>query len=94
MGKNIVDRETEVFNSGAETTERNLPGGDRVRCGKTGRYIMDDAGCVLTITSEKDIRLSPRYLEKLDLTFRISEKAMRGIVGSLKREYAIEKVEE
>lgn len=61
-------------------------------CGKTGQFIRDDKGVVVTITSEKPVHLSARRNEILSYSFRLSEKAARQLVGGagsvLKMKYA------
>lgn len=61
-------------------------------CAKTGQFIRDDKGVVVTITSEKPVHLSARRHEVLSYSFRLSEKAARQLIGgagaTLKLKYA------
>lgn len=94
----MEQRESDVFSSdAAQEFKRKDLASHYDRCAKTGRYIRDDKGIVVTITSEKPVALSPRTKEVVNVVFRLSEKALRQLIGSsgsvLKKKYALQESE-
>jgi len=90
-------RTSDSFTSDAavEFKAQDKPG--LARCAKTGRHIVDDKGIVVTVTSEQAVALSPRSKKVINFVFRLSEKALRQLVGGpgsiLKVQHALKNVE-